>query len=457
LSSSVLASSKLKLPGAETPNTVSPDSLILYGVFAVLFFAPLAFGAVEPWAIFIVEASSALLFTRWLYQQARTGTIRLRGNPLFLPMAAFGLVVLLQLIFRRSGYVHDTIESVLLYTAYLLLAVLVCQTLVRGAQARALASAISAYGLGVAVFAMLQALSGTTKLYWLRTPRLGGWIYGPYVNHNHYAGLMELLLPVPLILSLTRFAKGWIRTAAMITSALMAGTIFLSGSRGGMLALTVQLIVLAGLLLRTQRAPRAVATIGMFFAVTLGLLIWIGGGKLADRLSSVRTEARSEVTGGTRYTLNKDSLHMAAKRPLLGWGLGTFPVVYPQFRTFYTNFYVNEAHNDYLQFLVETGALGFAVLLWFIWRLYRNALGRIQEWTTDLNGSIALAGMLGCTGILVHSFVDFNLQIPANAAWFYVLAVIAASRYAVESRQRVRRVRAHHELSQDDPEQVPPR
>jgi len=148
---------------------------------------------------------------------------------------------------------------------------------------------------------------------------------------------------------------------------------------------------------------------------------------------------------------------MAAKRPILGWGLGTFPVVYPQFRTFYTNFYVNEAHNDYLQFLAETGALGFAALLWFIWRLYRNALRRIQEWTTDLNGSIALAGLLGCTGILVHSFVDFNLQIPANAAWFYVLAVIAASRYAVESRQRVRRVRAHHELSQDDPEQVPPR
>jgi len=441
LSSGILASSKLKLPGTETPRTIPPDSLILYGVFALLFCSSLAFGAVEPWAIFVLEACAAILFTRWAYQQARSGTITIRGNPLFLPMAAFGAVVLLQLILRRSAYVHDTLESVMLYLAYLLLAFLVCQTLNRGIQARTLACAISAFGLFVAIFALLQGLSGTTKLYWIRIPRLGGWIYGPYVNHNHYAGLMELLLPVPLILCLTRFSRGWIRTTAMITAALMAGTIFLSGSRGGMLALIVELIVLAMLLLRTQRAPRTVATIGMFFVVTLGLLVWIGGGKLADRLSSIRTDARSEVSGGTRWNLNKDSFHMATKRPLLGWGLGTFPIVYPQYRTFYTNFYVNEAHNDYLQFLTETGALGFAAVLWFIGSLYRNALRRIQDWTTDLNGAIAVAALLGCTGILIHSFVDFNLQIPANAAWFYVMAVVAASRYAVETRQRVRRVR----------------
>jgi hypothetical protein len=68
----------------------------------------------------------------------------------------------------------------------------------------------------------------------------------------------------------------------------------------------------------------------------------------------------------------------------------------------------------------------------------------------------ALACLLGCTGILVHSFVDFNLQIPANSAWFYVLAVLAASPYAVETRQRVRRMRSRNEtdspVSQTAPE-----
>ncbi len=205
MNSGILASSKLKLPGTETARTIPPDSQILYGVFGLLFFSVLAFGAVEPWSTFVLETGAAILFTRWLYQQAQSETVRIRGNPLLLPMAVFGVVVLLQLLLGRSAYVHDTLESVMLYVAYLLLAFLVCQTLNRGIQARTVACAISAFGLGVAIFALLQGLSGTTKLYWIRTPRLGGWIYGPYVNHNHYAGLMEMLLPVPLIMCLTRF------------------------------------------------------------------------------------------------------------------------------------------------------------------------------------------------------------------------------------------------------------
>ena len=57
--------------------------------------------------------------------------------------------------------------------------------------------------------------------------------------------------------------------------------------------------------------------------------------------------------------------------PLLGWGLGTFPTIYPSFRSFYTNLFVNQAHNDYAQLLVETGLLGFGLMLWFVFRLYR--------------------------------------------------------------------------------------
>jgi O-antigen ligase len=428
---------------------------VLYGVFAILLFGPLAFGAVEPWAIFLLEASTALLFCRWLYQQTQKDTLQVRGNPLFAPMLVFGALVLVQLFFRLTAYSHDTFGSALLYVAYALLAFLASQTLNRSGQAKTLACAVAAYGMALAVFGLLEGLSGTAKLYWLRTPRNGGWIYGPYVNHNHYAGLMELLLPVPLVMCLTRFTKGWMRTAAVVTAALMAGTVFLSGSRGGMLALMVELALLATFLLRMQTGPRVAASIGTFLVITVSLLVWVGGGQLADRLASFHIEARSELSGGTRWSLNKDSLHMAANRPILGWGLGTFPTVYPEFRSFYTNFYVNEAHNDYLQFLAETGAVGFITLLWFIWRLYRNAIKKLENWTTEINGSVALACLLGCTGILVHSFVDFNLQIPANAAWFYVLAVLAASPYPVETRQRVRRLRSRHAIDAPITESAP--
>jgi O-antigen ligase len=132
---------------------------------------------------------------------------------------------------------------------------------------------------------------------------------------------------------------------------------------------------------------------------------------------------------------------MFARKPVLGWGLGTFPEVYPQFRTFYTNFFINAAHNDYVQLLVEMGALGLATMLWLLVLVYRNGVKKLKDWPRDTNGGLALAALLGISGILFHSLVDFNLQIPANAAIFYMLCVLAA----MEPRfgQFQRRARKH--------------
>ena len=81
---------------------------------------------------------------------------------------------------------------------------LAAQTLISGAQARTLALIFSFTERRSPAFALIQGISSNGKLYWIRQPRMGGWIYGPYVNHNHYAGLMEMLVPIPLVLALTR-------------------------------------------------------------------------------------------------------------------------------------------------------------------------------------------------------------------------------------------------------------
>jgi O-antigen ligase len=132
---------------------------------------------------------------------------------------------------------------------------------------------------------------------------------------------------------------------------------------------------------------------------------------------------------------------MFEHKPILGWGFGTFAEVYPEFRSFYTNFFVDKAHNDYLQLLVEMGVLGFATMLWFLVTLYYRAIKKLKNWTVDTNGALSLAAMLGITGILVHSFLDFNLQIPANAALFYVLCTLAAMepRFGLTRRTNYRR------------------
>ena len=402
-------------------------NVLLHGVFALLMFGPLAFGEVEPWSIFLLQTGAAILLLVWLAKQWVDGEFVVRWNPIFLPMGAFGILVIAQIAFRQSAYQHDTVSQALLYCAYAMLCFLARQSLVRSVQARRLAVILTVYAGTLASLALLQGVTPNGKLLWLRQPRMGGWIYGPYVNHNHYAGLMELLVPIPVVLALTRLAEDKGRIAAAVVAAIMVGTVFLSGSRGGMLAIMTELAVLGIFLSRGRRGIRATVGVATFAIVLIGLLTWLGGKELTSRASSIATETRSEISGGMRASIDRDTLHMFRNKPILGWGLGTFPVVYPRFRSFYTNFFVNEAHNDYLQTLAEMGVLGFAVMIWFLVVVWRQGLAKTGNWISEMSGAITLSCLLSCTGILVHSVVDFNLQIPANAALFYVFCSIAAA------------------------------
>jgi O-antigen ligase len=250
---------------------------------------------------------------------------------------------------------------------------------------------------------------------------------------------MEMLTPFPLVLAATRLTSGKRKIAVAAIAALMAASIFLSGSRGGMAAFAAQMVVLSVLLLRKREGSwKQPLMLGVFLAMVIVFLLWMGNNALTQRLISIHSEAREEINGGLRLSIDRDCLRMLIKRPLLGWGLGAFPIVYPEFRSFYTAFFVNQAHNDYLQLLVETGMAGFSIAVWFLALVFRQAAGKIRnnDWTENTSGALTVAALLGCVGILVHSFVDFNLQIPANAALFYVLCAIAASPPLQESQRR---------------------
>src|ERR1700746_4105100 len=80
---------------------------LLYGIFGLFLFVPLAFGAVEPWSIFLMEAGSAALFLLWIARQVLEGELRVRWNPLYLPMGVFGLLIVSPLRFRVTGYPHE--------------------------------------------------------------------------------------------------------------------------------------------------------------------------------------------------------------------------------------------------------------------------------------------------------------------------------------------------------------
>jgi O-antigen ligase len=250
-------------------------------------------------------------------------------------------------------------------------------------------------------------------------------VYGPYVNHAHYAGLMEMLLPFALVFAISNYWHKPIRVLFSLATLVMGCSLFLSQSLGGIIAFVAELLVLA--LVLTNNASRkrlpVLGTVCLLLIISVALLHPKG---LGDRLLEMRNPlSTSNVLN--RLLVTKDSLKMVARRPGLGWGLGTFTDVYPSFRSFYSDFVVNEAHNDFMQTLVETGVAGFSLLLAFLVLLYRNGVRNCLNWRHEPRAGMALAALLGCTGVLVHGFSNFNLHIPANAAMFFVLAAMAST------------------------------
>ena len=413
------------------------DAIALYGSFGLLLFGPLAFGAVETWSSFLLEAGSAGLLIAWLWPRLRSEVPALRTNPLFAPMLAFAGLTALQLITGLTSYRYVTWTSMLLFSSFAITCFLLTQTLRRAEDIVQLGLVASIYGVVLAFFALVQDLSSNGRIYWLRLPRSGGWIYGPYVNHNHYAGLMEMLFPIPLAMCLSRRVERGPTIALGTAAAFMASTIVLCGSRGGVIALAVELALAAIYVAIPRKNPRLAMLLGGGLAVSALWILLVGGSTVADRLATFHTEAHTELSSGLRLTVTNDCWKMFEDRPIFGFGLGTFPTAYPPYQGFYSNIFVNEAHDDYAQLLVEMGLVGFATAMWFLFLLFRAAWRKLKSGRLGVNGGLALAGSLGCVGILAHSFFDFNLQIPANAAWFYALAAMVAAPSVSEPRAKV--------------------
>ena len=407
--------------------------LVLYGLGGVLVYGVITFGAVEPWSLFGFQAMAAGLLVLWTVQQLATGA-EFVLSPLYVPVALFAAIAGAQLVLQRTAYAYMTRTTSLTYLAYAMILLVAVQMLRTEEDVKRLAGFLTIAGFLIAIFAVIQDLTSKGEIYWM-VPVRGGFIFGPYVNHNHYAGIMEMLAPFPLVLSLMEELTPPKRVLLAFAGVFMAGTIFLSLSRGGMTAFGFEVVFLAGVLWWKNASRRSAAIFATACLLILMFLLWLGGKRLVERFVSFKTDNASYHT---RVQIARDSVQMVKARPLMGWGLGTFTTVYPKYRTFYADVFINAAHNDYVQVLTETGALGFAAVLGFLALVYVRAFRKLRGPGLDLTQAATLAALLGVTGILVHSFVDFNLQIPANAAMFYVIAVVAAASFQTTSRRRRR-------------------
>jgi O-antigen ligase len=250
--------------------------------------------------------------------------------------------------------------------------------------------------------------------------------YGQFLNKNHFAYLMEMAFGLGLGVLLAHGVK---RDRVLIYVALLLPiwlALVLSNSRGGIVAMLAQVLVAAFLLL-TRQTSRVVLIVVVVAAVSFGTL-WVGGDRLATNIESASTDFAGDMTrdGASRNEIWRATLKMFAAHPIAGVGFGGYWIGITAYHDASGSLTPQEAHNEYLELLSSGGLIGFAIGVWFAVIVVR----RIRENLRNDRGyirAVRLAAVLGLTGVVVHSLLDFGLHLMGNALMFIVLIMLATA------------------------------
>jgi len=395
-----------------------------FGICALVVFAVAAHGGVEDWARAVFETGAGLLLLAWALRIYFTQEEQIVFSPLLPPLASFSLVVCAQWFFHGTASSYNTRMELLLLVSDLVLLFLAVQAFRTLQDWRGFVWFGMIFGFLISIFGILQHLTFNGKLYWFREMRYGGIPFGPYVNRNHFAGFVELLLPlalVPLLLGRVRRERWPVVTLFAVVP---IGALFLSVSRGGIVSFGVELAVLALVMIQRRTMGKQLFAGAAVLLLALLMVSWLGVGQLLQRFSSFQS---LEVTAGKRASMRRDTWQIFLHNPVSGTGLGTLQLVYPQYESLYDGKIVNHTHNDYLEALAETGILGGLCCAWFLGVLLRESLKRLRQRHNSFAGALQLSGLVACAGFLVHGLVDFNLHIPSNAFLFFLMVHLATS------------------------------
>jgi O-antigen ligase len=436
---------------------VEPRDLLRLAVLVCLVAAPLAFGAVhEPASIpllAVAYVTGLLSWARGHWARAHgEAQARVPGRRLLLALhtlVAFQLLPLPPAALRwlSPGSVAfreerslvglaewspisvsppDTLRGLLFLGGMSLLFATVFREFDTSRWRRILGGTVVATALAITIEALLQAASPEpARIYGLWRPRWDWGVFGPYVNRNHFAGYLVMAIPLALgftLRSLHELRASWGRRRvrwlalgeragpatlwrASVALALLVG-LLASQSRGGLMAWLASLTALP---LAVRRRAATTALVLLLASAAVG---WMGLAGFAQGFESRGIRA-------SRVEFWSDALQLAPRFPLLGVGLNAFGTAYPPYQTFHKEIWWGELHNEYLQALVDTGVLGALLAAALLVRLFASALRGAAR------GAIEAALLGSLLASASHNLVDFNWQIPANAATFAALAGLA--------------------------------
>src|SRR5260370_40714633 len=263
---------------------------------------------------------------------------------------------------------------------------------------------------------------------------------GTYVDRDHFAGLLEMILPFAVMYGVailrrtkSRFASpGWPATISCILfaiAALFLVSIIYSLSRMGFLVALASLFIMAALTAGPALPSPRIRWVSLgVIAVAVALVfVFLPPDQLIARFADIAST--DKVSGNARLHFWRETLPLIAAYPAFGCGLGGYESAFRKYQTTETLLSIDFAHNDYLQFLAELGILGFAILTTFVVGVVLKAVKAVLRAQEEDGRCLAIACVASLSAILLHSIVDFNMQIPSNAMTFSWICGISAGLY----------------------------
>ena len=397
-------------------------------LFAVLV-APWPYGGAADPARYALAA--LVLGATALFALARA--LAGEGLPrLALPAAALTALGLFQMVVGASAAPVWTAEAVLVLAAMSSAVVFWSERARDRAAAVRLAAAVLVVCAAEAAFGAVQWSLAPDRIYGQATPIVTT-PFGSYVNHNHFAGLVEMgiVLAAAMALGLSRL-RGGATPAVIGLAGLALGLVAVqvaSRSRGGLIALAAGLAVAGGLWARAAshrgvRLRAAPLAAGVLVVLAFGLAV-VPEGTRAHLGTIFR--GRPDSSGDYRLDVARDTLRLWAAHPLLGTGLGAYADAFPEFKRAHGEVRTTHAENDAIEFLAEGGLAGVALAAWLAAMAVRGLVLRLRHGRDPFRKSIAVGAAGAVAALAVHSLFDFNLRLPANALVFASLLGLAAS------------------------------
>ena len=417
------------------------ERLLLALALAVLVTAPLAFGATRP---------VPFLAVRWLvFAMAAVWIVRLglnRGIGFSLPVNGAFLLLFVAYAgvrFLTTDVVYVAREEWIRILVYGLFFFCIVNNLNRPVHGRLVTLTLLVLGAVISCYAIYQYATDHEFIWNVAKP--DQYVHrgsGTYINPNHLAGLLAMLLPLGVGL----VATGWFRPLTRITLAyllvVIGGGLYVTVSRGGWMACGAGL----GALFywwawRSKRHLTAWLLLSVLMAAPIFLIVKSQVSR--DRVSGVGWLGQFQ---DVRRILWPAAFRMWQDHWFCGVGLAQFDVHFPRYRPAHRDLQVQpqRTHNDYLNLLVDWGVIGGVLMggvwvsfFWATWKRWPRVLAAEEDPVTFNQCPIGfVAGAaFALVAILVHSLLDFNLNIPANALVAVALMALVSGAYGCGPRR----------------------